>query len=225
MKSLPEVAQGTAMKLNTTAFAILLSAGLAGSTVTGHAQQPPTQSGLVATGPGKAAAAQTTTATATIVGIDKATREVKLKRHDGTVFEVTAGDEVRNFDRLKVGDSVRADFTQALTLELHKGGKGKANMSTKESMARAPVGGTPGAAVGRQVTVLADVTAVDNDKKTVTLKGPQGNEVDLNVQDPEQLKNIKVGDQVEAVYTESLAVKVEEQPKGAAERAPKSAPE
>ena len=211
------------MKLNTTTLVILLSAGLAASTA--HAQQAPTQSGLVATGPGQAAAAQTTTASAIIVGIDKATREVKLKRHDGTTFDVTAGDEVRNFDQLKIGDVVRADYTQALTLELQKGGKGKANMSTKESMARAPVGGTPGAAVGRQVTVLADVTAVDTDKKTVTLKGPKGNTVDLNVQDPEQLKNIKVGDQVEAVYTESLAVKVEKQAKGAAKSAPESAPE
>src|SRR3974390_920042 len=129
MKSLPQVAQGTAMKLNTPALAILLSAGLAGSTA--HAQQAPTQSGLVATGPGAAAAAQTTTASAITVGIDKATREVKLKRHDGTTFEVTAGDEVRNFDQLKIGDTVRADYTQALTLELKKGGKGKAHMSTK----------------------------------------------------------------------------------------------
>jgi hypothetical protein len=203
------------MKLNTTAFVLLLSAALAGSILNVRAQQPPTQSGLVATGPGAAAAAQTTTASAIIVGIDKATREVKLKRADGKTFEVTAGDEVRNFDKLKVGDTVRADYTQALTLELKKGGKGKASMSSHESMARAPVGGTPGASVGRQVTVLADVVAVDNSKKTVTLKGPQGNDVDLNVQDPEQLKNIKVGDQVEAVYTESLAIKVEPQTAGA----------
>jgi hypothetical protein len=38
--------------------------------------------------------------------------------------------------------------------------------------------------------------------------------VDLRVPNPEQLKRIKQGDQVQAVYTEALAVKVE--PAGAA---------
>jgi Cu/Ag efflux protein CusF len=44
------------------------------------------------------------------------------------------------------------------------------------------------------------------------LRGPQGNLVDLNVRDPEQLKHIKKGDQVRAVYTEALAVAVEPTP-------------
>jgi Cu/Ag efflux protein CusF len=33
--------------------------------------------------------------------------------------------------------------------------------------------------------------------------------VDLKVEDPAQLKNIKAGDQVEAVYTEALAIAVQ----------------
>ncbi len=33
--------------------------------------------------------------------------------------------------------------------------------------------------------------------------------VDLEVPDPEQLKRIKQGDQVQAVYTEALALKLE----------------
>jgi Cu/Ag efflux protein CusF len=41
------------------------------------------------------------------------------------------------------------------------------------------------------------------------LRGPKGHLVDLQVKDPEQLKRIKQGDQVEAVYTEALAIKVE----------------
>jgi Cu/Ag efflux protein CusF len=41
------------------------------------------------------------------------------------------------------------------------------------------------------------------------LKGPKGNTLDLLVQDPDQFANIKKGDQVEAVYTEALAISVE----------------
>ena len=59
-----------------------------------------------------------------------------------------------------------------------------------------------------QVTVIADVVAVDAKTHQVTLKGPNRT-VDLYVEDPAQLKLIKVGDQVEAVYTQAVAVTVE----------------
>jgi hypothetical protein len=59
------------------------------------------------------------------------------------------------------------------------------------------------------LTVVADVVAVDPKEHAVTLRGPEGHLVDLMVPEPEQLKRIKQGDQVEAVYTEALAVKVE----------------
>ena len=39
--------------------------------------------------------------------------------------------------------------------------------------------------------------------------------MDVNVDDPAQLKLVKVGDQVEAVYTEALAVTVDHKPKAA----------
>jgi Cu/Ag efflux protein CusF len=59
------------------------------------------------------------------------------------------------------------------------------------------------------MTIVADVVEVHPKNKTVTLKGPKGNTVDLVVEDPAQLANIKKGDQVEAVYTEALAISVE----------------
>lgn len=43
---------------------------------------------------------------------------------------------------------------------------------------------------------LADVTAVNTKRKTVTLRGPKRT-VELKVRDPEQFKLIKVGDQAE----------------------------
>jgi hypothetical protein len=63
------------------------------------------------------------------------------------------------------------------------------------------------------VTVLADVIAVDAKKNLISLKGPRGNIVDLTVRNPDHFKVVKVGDQVEAVYTEALAVSVNPAPK------------
>jgi hypothetical protein len=62
--------------------------------------------------------------------------------------------------------------------------------------------------VGREVTVTADVVAVNTKTKTVTLRGPKGRTVDVHVGDPQQLKSVRRGDQVQAVYTEALAVSV-----------------
>jgi len=75
--------------------------------------------------------------------------------------------------------------------------------------------------VARQVTALADVIGVDPKKKTITLKGPRGNVVDLEVQNPEQFKVVKKGDQVEVTYTEALALSVEPAPKPAPKPAAK----
>ena len=177
--------------------------------IVAHAQQAPTTSSSVAVSPGKAVATSTTKASAVIVAIDSTYRIVTLKTASGRTVEVVAGPEVKNFDQLKVGQKVKAAYSEALSLELKKGGGGVRGVSEKGGGVQAAPGTKPGAGGARQITVLADVVKVDTKTHLVTLKGPGGNFVDLHVEDPEQLKNIKKGDQVEAVYTEAVAVTVE----------------
>jgi ribosomal protein L6P/L9E len=57
--------------------------------------------------------------------------------------------------------------------------------------------------------------AVDPKASTITVKGPKGNLVTLDVQNPDQFKVVKKGDQIEATYTEALALSVEPAPKAA----------
>ena len=198
------------MKLDITKIALLIAGIMVGAApLAVHAQQAPTTTSGMATAPGKAVATEVTKGSALVVGIDAATRTVSLKVASGKVFEVVAGPEVKNFDQIKVGDKVHAEYVQALSLELKKSGSTIREEIDKSAAVHAPLGDKPGAAAGRQVTVLADVVAVDTKHHMVTLRGPKGNLVDLHVPDPEQLKNIKKGDQVEAVYAEAVAVMVE----------------
>jgi hypothetical protein len=168
------------------------------------------QTGTVMTGsaPGKAGVAQTVKMTATITAIDKATRDVTLKGPQGNEITVTAGPEVKNFDNMKVGDQVNAEYVEALTLELKKGGGLKVERTEQAGAMGAKAGAMPAGAMGRQVTVVADVVNVDPAKKTVTLRGPKRT-VELVVNDPEQLKRVAKGDQVEATYTQAFAIAVE----------------
>ena len=158
--------------------------------------------------PGKVTVASHTQAAALVTGIDKATRTITLKGAKGKVFDVVAGDEIRNFDQIKVKDEVVVSYVQALTMEVRKGG-GLRERVEGADVVRAQPGAKPAGAAGRYVTVLADVIAVSKKNKTITLKGPKGNVVELAVQNPDHFKVVKKGDQVEVDYVEALAISVE----------------
>lgn len=64
-------------------------------------------------------------------------------------------------------------------------------------------------AESKPVTITATIEAIDPTTRVVTLKGPEGNSVDVTA--PEQMegfKKLKVGDQVTATYFNAVAVKV-----------------
>ena len=166
-----------------------------------------TTSVTAASAPGKGAIAETVKVQATITAIDKKTRDVKLKGAKGDEITVTAGPEVKNFDNMKVGDLVTVEYLRALALELKKGGGLVVQRTEQAGGAAAKPGEKPAGAAGRQVKVVADVVDVDPATQTVKLKGPQRT-VDLHIADPEQFKRVAKGDQVEATFTEAVAVAV-----------------
>ena len=155
--------------------------------------------------------ARTTKIVATVEAIDQAKREVTLKGPKGKVVTLTAGPDVRNLAQVKVGDSVVVGYLEALSLTLMKDGKALRGSTSASDGARAAAGERPAGVVAEEVKVTADVIAVDTKNKIVTLRGPKQT-VDLRVNDPQQLKLIKVGDQIEAVYTQALALSVEPAP-------------
>ena len=167
-----------------------------------------TGAAVVAKGPGVAGAAETIEATATVTAIDAATRDVTLKGPQGREMTITAGPEVKNFAQIKVGDQVKVKYVEALTLELKKGSTAPVARTDTAAAGAAKPGERPAGAVGRQVTVMAEVVALDPAKQVVTLRGPKRT-LDLKVADPEQFKRIAKGDRVEATYTEALAIAVE----------------
>ena len=166
-----------------------------------------TGAALVGTGPGVAGAAQTVSITATITAVDKTTRDVTLKGSQGKEVTFSAGPEVKNFDSLKVGDQVKAEYVEALTLELKKGGGLVVQRTEKAAAAGAKPGELPAGAGGRQITIVADVIGVDAAKQTIALKGPQRT-IELRIPNAEQFKKIAKGDQVEATFTQAVAISV-----------------
>src|SRR3974390_2472653 len=112
---------------------IVLAALAVSSTLPAFAQKPDVTGGtVVASEPGKATAVRAVKITAQVVAIDKASRTVSLKGPKGNVVDVVAGDDVKNFAQINVGDFVVVNFMQSLSLALQKNktGGGIAEQST-----------------------------------------------------------------------------------------------
>jgi hypothetical protein len=162
---------------------------------------------VVVSEPGKAVVADSVEATVTVTAIDKATRTVTLKGPQGNSVDVICGDEVKNFDQIRVGDRVNVVYMQALSLELRKTRSNEAPSATVGAVGAKP-GDRPAGAVGREVRALADVVKVDQKNSIISLKGPRGNVIDLKVRNQDHFKVVKKGDQVEVVYAEAVALAV-----------------
>ena len=190
------------------------SALLSTLSLTVMGQDKPAADGAVIaqSAPGKATIAEEVRVTATVQAVDVQQRVVTLKDPKGNVFKTAVGPEVRNLAQVKAGDLVVVRYLQALSLELKKNGKEMRSRIETAEGARAGAGARPGGTAGQEVEATADVIAVNTKTRMVKLRGPE-HVVDLKVRDPEQLKLIKVGDQIHAVYVQALALSVEPAPK------------
>jgi DNA-binding beta-propeller fold protein YncE len=184
------------------------------------AQKPDMKGGAVVTSePGRAQAVAAAEMSAQVVAIDKKTRTVTLKGPKGKVVDIVAPEEVKNFGQIKVGDFLMVRYVQSLALELQKAKSGTSGISVSDAAVKAEPGQRPAVAAAREISAIAKVTAVDPKAKTISLQGPRGNVVALDVQNPEQFKVVKVGDEVLVTYTEAVAVSIEPAKKPAAKKA------
>ncbi|WP_300341511.1 hypothetical protein [Accumulibacter sp.] len=171
------------------------------------AQQTPATEALTAVGPGKFVGVVESQVSLVVEAIDPASRGIVLKDANGEKMAIIASDAVKNFDQIKVGDKVVASYTQGLEMTLKKGGGALRERVESSSAGSAKPGDKPGAYVVNEVAFIADVTAVDRKKQTITLRGAERT-VKLKIKDPEQLKLISKGDQVEGMYAQAVAVSV-----------------
>ncbi|MBI5041844.1 MAG: hypothetical protein HZB57_11800 [Gammaproteobacteria bacterium] len=144
---------------------------------------------------------------ATVEAVDITTREVTLRLADGKLMTFIAGDEVRNLAQVKVSDQVIVEYSVGMIMALSPSGSGIRSRVDRVEAGRAAPGQKPAAVVRKTVEVTATVMAVDSQERTVTLKGALRT-VTLPVAEDIDISNVKVGDQVDAVYQESLAISV-----------------
>lgn len=153
---------------------------------------------------------QTNHITATVEAIDYAKREVTLKGPNSNSVEVAVSDDVRNFPQIKKGDQVNVGYFESIALALHKPGESLAPTGRTQTFVRRGPGEKPGGATLTVSDITATVEDIDQKNREVTLKGPDGNVVKVQV-DPSagNLERIKKGDLITATRTQALAISVE----------------
>lgn len=146
-------------------------------------------------------------AKATVVAIDMKNRIVTLKAENGREFSVTAGPEVRNLDKIKVGDIVTTTYYEAVAIAAKK--TDAAPMMTVETEgARAKKGEQPGAVVLRRIHVVTTILGHNADTQSILVRGPLGHLTEVKIRDPKVFEELKGGGNVDLLYVEGLAIGV-----------------
>lgn len=162
--------------------------------------------------PDRASMTDEVTAEATVLAVDRVSREVTLQRADGAILEVVAGPDVRNFDRIAAGDTVTARYAVSLSARRLAPDEPDTLPVVEVAAARADPGQRPGAAIGSGVALTVFVKSVDADRHVVVFTDPDGVIHAIEAerdQGKRFVEGLKPGDRVELLYGEALALSVE----------------
>lgn len=190
----------------------LLAAAALSLPIVATAQNAPQAEVIATRGQGEASVTEAIQLQGKVKSIDKQARSVVVIGAQGAEVVFTLPPEARNFDQIRVGDLVTLTYVQAVALELRRVQTNgiRERIESTDAVQSKP-GAKPAAGIERTVTVIADVVAVNPKAQTVTLRGPQRT-VELTVKDPAVLKAVKVGNQVEAIFTEAIGLEVTKAP-------------
>ncbi len=176
---------------------------LAASLIAGCASTP--------TAPRHAQVTDEVSAEASVLGVNKASRDITIQRPDGEILVIVAGPAVRNFDQIKAGDKVVAQYTVSLAARVLAAGEPDTAPVAGLAAGRAETGQMPAGAIGAGVALTVKVQSVDKAQHIVTFTGPDGRMHVMRAQRDEGkefVDGLKSGDRVELIYKEAVAISV-----------------
>ena len=143
-----------------------------------------------------------------VTNVDKKTRTITFKNKEGE-SKFVAAPEITNFAQIKKGDHLNVSYELAVAIELIKTkSNGIRSKVETESVTSSKAGEKPAEKITNTTTVIADIVAVDRDKKLVSVKGPSGKVTTVFVKNPALLNDVAVGEQVKVVYSDAMAASI-----------------
>ncbi len=157
-----------------------------------------------------------TTVIAKVMNVDPVTRKVTLETTEGKRLTLKVGKQAKNFNQVKVGDMVQAQYYQSIAWEILPPGKAAQPAPTVVSATAtttAPKGEKPDVDVVETTHVEGTIEKIDQPNAMVVIKGSDGTSVPIKVRYPDKLSDVKVGQKIAATFTEAFAISVEPAPK------------
>jgi hypothetical protein len=148
------------------------------------------------------------TATSKVTAVDSAKRTVTLTNEAGENNTYKLGKDVRNFDQIKVGDTVKATLLESVAVAVSKS-SAAAVAGGRDLVAVAPKGAMPGVVMAKTRQITAKIVSVDPQARTVTVEGPMGGKPTIKVGPKVKLNELQNGDDVTLRVTDALAIRVE----------------
>ena len=143
---------------------------------------------------------------ATVEAVNLETRMVTLRNPEGKSFTVYVSKEAINLPQVRVGDTVRVEYGEALAVRMAQ--PGEVRDETSLGVSRATPGSKPGGVEVIETTVTAKIEGIDKKNEVVSLRLPDGGLRLVKVQDPANLEKVKEGDTIVITYTEAFAISV-----------------
>ena len=147
-------------------------------------------------------------ATATIQAIDATGRMITLKDESGVEDTYSVGPEVKRFNELKVGDTVKMTYYESVVLVVRKPGEAPVATAGEPAITRG-TGALPGATMAAQDKTTVTVKAIDPAVPSVTVTTADGRTVTRKIEDKKNIAGLKAGDKIDITYTEALVTSVE----------------
>lgn len=145
-----------------------------------------------------------------VLAVDAANYQVTIEGPDKSQIPIQLSDKAKALPNLKVGDTVDITVARSVAYVLDTTAGGAPKVSEESGTVRATKDNpNPGGEAYRQVKVTSKITAIDLKNHEVTLLPPEGKVKVVKVENPDlqaRMKNLKVGQTVDAIYTEVLTV-------------------
>jgi hypothetical protein len=150
--------------------------------------------------------------TAKIVELDLPNRLATFRTANNDFVTVRVPRSVHNFDHVKVGDDLVVHYTVAAAARINPATKdGIRERVESTSTSTAKPGGMPGMVTQNNVQVLANIQSIDTKARTVTIQGATRT-VKITAPDDFDMSKLQVGDQVQAEFTDAVAIDIERAP-------------
>ena len=159
---------------------------------------------------------QTTTINAVVETVDPVAREILLRgdggSQSGALLTMIVGNHVPRLNEIHAGDRVTVTYYQALAAQVASPLSSAPDASASMSMDRNDMAQRPGGELTRVRRGRVTITAVNTDTGVVSFVGPDNRLRTVAPKNPDVLafvRRLRVGQQVDIVYEEALAISIE----------------